>query len=192
MQNGSECKGKVYKYCDGILPPFPDPRLTYIRDRDARAKLLKVDDGHVVFDFGAEYGYWTLAALAQGARMVYTIEVDPVYIAAIRENLHINTNFFERCNVIRRPIRLDEYINDLSIRPQRIDYIRLPEIDPPALSHWMAGAMATLIEYKPKVIICLGQAITYEEVQRAFSEFFSCITKHLVCNENSYCLVSFK
>lgn len=187
MQVANECK-KEYKYCDEVL----QSRLVYIRDRDVRAKWLNIQDGQIMFDIGSEYGYWSLAALAQGARMVYAIEKDPVLVTAIRANLAANSNFRERCSVVKNYSTLDSFIEGLSTPPTTVDYIRLAAPYADFSKEFVFGANKTLKRYRPKVIGCLSQTTDYSTFAAPFVENYTTTLKEIAVNNELYSLVTIR
>jgi hypothetical protein len=153
---GSECKGKTYKYSEDTAIGHIDPRFIYERDRECRKRWFNVNDHAVVFDFGAEYGHWTMCAIAQGARMVYAIETDKDYQLMLKLNLTHNTAFNERAGIIKREIKLDQFIEHLSCAPQSIQFIRLSEryTNKDAFVNFIKNATNTIKTYKPSIIAC--------------------------------------
>ena len=86
----------------------------------------------VVIDVGAEFGQYTLAALAIGAEHVYSFEKNIELVRCIRENLRLNGHrFVEACSVINKTVSpitmtLDNYfLNESSVFPNNIKWIKI-------------------------------------------------------------------
>lgn len=171
MYTGTECKGKSYKFSEVVIPGHTDPRTVYETDREARKRWFNVHDKATIFDFGAEYGHWTLAAITQGARMVYSFESDHEYLKAFKNNLYTN-NFAERCMPVRPEENfapsLDAFIEKLSYPPESIQFIRLSESysAPDVLAQLLKGAQSTITDYKPQLIVTFDQNKTLADFQK--------------------------
>lgn len=194
MLFGSECKGKSYKYTEEVAPSHTDPRYVYERDREVRKRWWDVRDHATIFDLGAEYGHWTLCALAQGARMVYAVETDKSYQLMIKINLTSNLGYIERAGVIKRDIKLDQFIEHLSCPPPSIQYIRLSEryTRPEAIEEFISHGSDTISRYKPSLIACFERNNQYLHFNNVISTLgMSYNNRQFTCNQDEYSLITF-
>ena len=154
--SATESKGRTYKYSEDSAPNHPAPLSIYQRDREVRKRWFNIQDHAVVFDVGAEYGHWSLCALAQGAHMVYAIEPDRDYQLMLKININNNTAYNERCGIIKRDIKLDQFVDHLSCAPPSINFIRLGEryTSKAAFANVIKHSINTITLYKPSIIAC--------------------------------------
>jgi hypothetical protein len=142
-----------------------------------------------MFDLGAEYGIWTLSALSQGAQMVYAAETDPIYVSVIRANLAANNGYRDKSSVIKKMIKLDEFVNELSTPPAQINYIRLGYEYTFKAKAFFNSARKTIKQYKPRLIACLDQtepAVFLDMIDHSFDSV------SLKCNNENYLLIKFR
>jgi hypothetical protein len=156
LLTGTECRGKLYKFNEDILTGKPDPRATWEQDAGVRRKWFLVHDKVSIFDIGCEYGHWTLAAIAQGAQMVYALERDMEYYRALLKNLNEN-HYTEYCTPLRgrdEVFDLDYFVDNLSYPPTKIQFIRLNRAnsEPALLREFLKNARLTIAKYKPALI----------------------------------------
>lgn len=143
---------------------------------------------------GAEYGHWTLCAIAQGANMVYAIEPDKDYQLMLKINVNNNTAYNEHCGIIKRDIKLDQFIEHLSCAPATIQFIHLSEryTDKTAFANFIKHSVQVIMTYKPSIIACF-------ERNEGYLPFIAGITtlnipfthRQLMTNGNEFALVSF-
>jgi len=195
LLTGSECKGKTYKYSEDTALNHTDPRYVYERDREVRKRWFDISDHSVVIDMGAEYGHWTLCAAAQGAKMVYAIEPDKDYQVLLKINVYNNSTFNERCAIVKRDIKLDQFVDHLSCPPQTIQYIRLAAryTSEQGFSNFMKNATKTIKSYKPRLIACFERNTGYLLFVHAMMGLgLAFSNKHFASDNNEYCLIEFK
>jgi tRNA G37 N-methylase Trm5 len=194
LLTGSECKGKAYKYTEDAAPNHLEPLYVYRRDREVRKRWFDVTDHATIIDMGAEYGHWTLCAAAQGARMVYAIEPDKDYQLVLKINVHNNMALNEHCAIVKREIKLDQFIDHLSCPPPTIQYIRLAEryTNEEGFLNFMKNATKTIKTYKPKLIACFERNTGYLLFINAMMGLGIAFTNsHFASDNNEYCLVNF-
>jgi tRNA G37 N-methylase Trm5 len=194
LLTGSECKGKTYKYSENTASSRTDPRYVYLRDREVRKRWFDVVDHSTIIDMGAEYGHWSLCAAAQGAKMVYAVEPDKEYQIILKINITNNSTFNERCAIVKRDIKLDQFIDHLSCPPSTIQYIRLAEryTNEEGFLNFMKNATKTIKTYKPKLIACFERNTGYLLFINAMMGLGMTFTNnHFVSDSNEYCLVNF-
>ncbi len=142
-------------------------------EKEFREKYWNVREGDVVFDVGAAYGSYTLAALAMGAAKVYAFEPEPKIYPNLYENVAIN-GWSDRCDVL--PCGLWNEDADVDIKSyaphyatqltaptytmKRLDaFARVRKVDwlkvdvEGAEENVIAGGMQFISTYKPNLII---------------------------------------
>jgi FkbM family methyltransferase len=150
-----------------------------------RRKLFKIKEGDVVIDVGANYGSYTLWALARGAGFVLAFEPNEFLYNSLKNNIELN-NWYLRTNVYKKGLWNDEGLikysmNKLStviagqndkiekieittldkfiqqIRFEKIDWIKI-DVDGGELEV-LQGAIETIKKYKPRLLIELHNFI---------------------------------
>ena len=77
-------------------------REMYVRDTYLRGGCLKIDDGDIVLDLGANIGNFTNLALAHGPRVkVVAVEPGHALIRSMKASLTLNDGFAERVSVVK-------------------------------------------------------------------------------------------
>jgi FkbM family methyltransferase len=71
---------------------------TDLLEKDLRSQYWNIMPGDVVFDIGADFGSFTLPAIAKGG-YVYAFEPRPEGIRELQENLNLN-GFQSRCKIL--------------------------------------------------------------------------------------------
>jgi FkbM family methyltransferase len=81
---------------------FSGIREMYVRDTYLRAGMLRIDDGDVVVDLGANMGNFTNLALAHGNGVrVVAVEPNSELIGAFWQSISTNVGFKERASLVR-------------------------------------------------------------------------------------------
>lgn len=79
-------------------------------ERDIRAKYWQIQRDDIVVDVGANFGSYTLPALARGAQLVLAFEPGTEFIQSLRNNLRLN-NWGDRCATIKTALNSNDPTN---------------------------------------------------------------------------------
>ena len=74
----------------------------------------------------------------------------------LKININNNTAFNEHCGIVKRDVKLDQFVEHLSCPPQSIQFIRLAEryTNKDAFVNFINNASHTIKTYKPNIIGC--------------------------------------
>lgn len=144
-------------------------------EKDFREQYWNIKSGEVVFDVGASYGAYTLAACAAGAR-VFSFEPEKTVYCDLEKNVQVN-NWEERCTTERMgfwssgtTVSMKDYAphwpaqtitGDYTVKTmdQYVQYQNLDKLDwvkidtEGAEEHVLQGAVDTIAKFKPNFII---------------------------------------
>ena len=106
-------------------------------EKEFREKYWNIQEGDVVFDVGAAYGSYTLAALASGASKVYAFEPEPRIHPNLSANVELN-GWSDRCVVL--PVGLWNVEADIDIKsyaPHYATQATAPTYEMKTLDSWI-------------------------------------------------------
>lgn len=143
-------------------------------EKEFREQYWNIQEGDVVFDVGAAYGSYTLAALVSGAERVFAFEPEPKIYPNLVENVKMN-GWSSRCDVLEyglwneraeidiksyaphyatqstaptyKMLKLDAFISQCD----KVDWLKI-DVEG-AEENVVAGGMEFINKFKPNLII---------------------------------------